>query len=77
MLHDIDPKVDQSRDLISAQIKRGKNFKVAGFAQIAVPVQDGVRSDFETDGNVLVVTDVNYNIPAEIVQCLKFKPLPS
>ena len=53
LLHDIDPLVDRSRDLLASLVAASENYDVMGVARIAEPVPAGETSDFETDGGVL------------------------
>lgn len=74
LLHDIDPNVDRSRDMLTAQVNDSDRFDVVGIASIAQAVSDGTVSDFETDGGVLVVTDRGRVLPDDIQTCLRIQP---
>ena len=74
ILHDIDPRVDLSRDMLAVQTEGSIRYDVVGIAAIAQPVQEGAVSDFETDGGVLVLTDHGYRLPAGIRECLRIEP---
>lgn len=71
LLHDIDPYVDHSRDLLASQVAASAEYDVIGFAKLSDPVPDGVIADYQTDGKVLIVADHGKNISPEIMECLK------
>lgn len=74
LLHDIDPMVDESRDTLAAQLEESAHFDVVGIAPLALSVDDGSFSDYETDGGVLVLTDRGHALPAELQTCLGIAP---
>ncbi|WP_299934716.1 LssY C-terminal domain-containing protein [uncultured Pelagimonas sp.] len=74
ILHDIDPLVDKSRDLLAAQVGQNAHYDVVGIAEIAKPVADGEFSDFETDGGVLVLAEAGYQLPSDVADCLNIAP---
>ncbi|MEM8541076.1 MAG: hypothetical protein AAGF25_08990, partial [Pseudomonadota bacterium] len=74
LLHDIDPKVDQSRDMLASQVSKSQRFVVDGFSQLMAPVLDGGRSDYETDGKILVLSDASTKLPSEVIECLELFP---
>jgi len=75
LLHDIDPKVDLSRDMLAGQVRASDRFEVVGIAPLAAPVPDDFGSDFQTDGGVLVLTDRGRTLPDKVMRCLKPAPL--
>jgi len=75
LLHDIDPRVDLSRDMLRSQVIENNRFDVLGFASLAQEVPDGVEADYQTDGRVLVIVDRDADIPPDTLSCLKITPL--
>lgn len=57
LLHDIDPEVDKARDLLMKQAQLGSKVQVQGLIPFQQPVPDGVESDYQTDGRILVLSD--------------------
>lgn len=62
LLHDIDPRVDQSRD--SAQ----PGYAVAGYAALTDPVPDGISADYQMDGGILVIMQGHTLLPDQHLQ---------
>ena len=71
LLHDIDPMVDKSRDLLASQLAENKQFEVAGYANLGNRVYEGEYADFETDGRVLIIAERGALTGAEL-DCLPF-----
>ncbi|WP_185960918.1 LssY C-terminal domain-containing protein [Aliiroseovarius halocynthiae] len=74
LLHDIDPRVDLSRDLLAPQIENSNRFEVVGYAGLGDAVSDGVLADFQTDGRILIVADRWATISPEAIECLNITP---
>lgn len=74
LLHDIDPLVDNSRDLLAGQVATSRQFEVIGYAGLGQSVPEGVRADFETDGQVLVVAQRGLEIAPDVMACLNITP---
>ncbi|WP_107498159.1 LssY C-terminal domain-containing protein [Thalassobius sp. I31.1] len=74
LLHDIDPMVDLSRDMLAGQVWDSDQFEVVGIAPLAESVKEGEVSDFQTDGGVLVVTDKGRTLPESVMRCLNPAP---
>ena len=70
MLHDIDPNVDRSRDLLARQIVAASRYDVLGITLLSKKVVDGVTADFETDGRVLIIAHETVRLSAEMRKCL-------
>ena len=70
MLHDIDPHVDRSRDLLARQTGAASNYDVLGITPLSKKVVDGVTADFETDGRVLIIAHETVRLSAEMRKCL-------
>lgn len=77
LLHDIDPKVDQSRDMLAAQIAMSERFAVFGFAKLGQALPEGEFADFETDGRVLVVLKKGAELTAKALACLGLRQVPT
>ncbi|MEJ8561631.1 LssY C-terminal domain-containing protein [Yoonia sp. GPGPB17] len=73
LLHDIDPNVDRSRNVISTQVEQLQGYNVLGLAPMTPPVADDVVADYETDGQILVVAEAETELPSEIRQCLSLR----
>lgn len=73
VLHDIDPKVDHSRSLLAEQIADDEAYEVLGLAALTPAVGDNVVADFETDGNILIISQSGYKFPTEINHCLSLR----
>lgn len=76
LLHDIDPLVDQSRDLLAAQIDRSSRYEVVGYARLGKAVPEGVYADYQTDGDVLIVANRGATVPPEVIDCLNITAAP-
>lgn len=70
VLHDIDPKVDESRALLENAVNGTSDYRVLGLANLASPVEDNVVADYETDGGILVIVDAAAIATAEQYSCL-------
>lgn len=70
LLHDIDPKVDESRGLLALQVASLPSYHVVGLARLKPAVPDGIVADYETDGAILVVAKDLSAMPPHIRQCL-------
>ncbi|MEM1078843.1 MAG: LssY C-terminal domain-containing protein [Pseudomonadota bacterium] len=74
LLHDIDPKVDQSRALLAGQVDGLPGYQVLGLAALTQPVEDGVVADYETDGGILVLAQEGVALPETLMDCLRITP---
>ena len=72
-LHDIDPKVDASRQLLAEQVRGADRYTILGIAPLARRVSGGENSDFETDGGVLVITENAVQFPESGHWCLRLQ----
>ncbi|MEM8803035.1 MAG: LssY C-terminal domain-containing protein [Pseudomonadota bacterium] len=73
LLHDIDPKVDESRDFFASLIALQPSYAVAGYAALTEPVPDGISADYQTDGRVLIVTQGKTLLPDTLRRCLEIQ----
>lgn len=69
LLHDIDPMVDHSRSLFAAHVTRLPSYNVVGLLPLAPAIDDTVVADYETDGNILVIAQSGYKLPADLKRC--------
>lgn len=70
LLHDIDPKVDQSRDFFASLFEAHPRYAVAGYAALTDPVPDGISADYETDVRILIVVESDKPLPSSLGRCL-------
>jgi membrane protein DedA with SNARE-associated domain len=77
LLHDIDPLVDRSRDLLASQIELSSRYEVLGYAGLGRIVPEGAHADYQSDGYVLVVAERGAIAPPGVVKCLSITPRAS
>lgn len=74
LLHDIDPEVDKARDLLMKQVQMGSKAQVQGLLPLQQPVDDGMESDYQTDGRVLLLADLEVRESSTELNCLGWSP---
>ncbi|MDA5557673.1 LssY C-terminal domain-containing protein [Shimia sp. MMG029] len=71
LLHDINPYVDKSRDMLAKQIKENTTFEILGYSRIGTPVFEAATADYETDGRILVVAEPGRKVSDAVMSCLR------